>query len=92
MPAIIYQNKNNNSIYKIEHSETVPSESYFVDCDEDSYLLQGDYPNNNLKVLKNDNIFTKELYIMPQEIVDTTNDSDDDTVNKVSTRSLRKAK
>ena len=29
---------------------------------------------------------------MPQEIVDTTNDSDDDTVNKVSTSSLRKAK
>ena len=29
---------------------------------------------------------------MPQEIVDTTNDSDDDTQNKVSTRSLRKTK
>ena len=62
MPAIIYQNKNNNIIYKIEHSETIPSEPYFLDCDEDSFLLQGDYPQNNLMILDNDNIFTKELY------------------------------
>jgi phosphoribosyl-AMP cyclohydrolase len=62
LPAIIYQNKNNNIIYKIEYSETIPSEPYFLDCDEDSFLLQGDYPQNNLMILDNDNIFTKELY------------------------------
>lgn len=62
MPAIIYQDKNNNKIYKIEHSETIPSEPYFLDCDEDSFLIQGEYPQNNLISLNNDNISTKELY------------------------------
>ena len=62
MPAIIYQNKNNNIIYKVEHSEIVPNEPYFIDCDEDSFLLQGDFPQNNLMILNEDNIFTKELY------------------------------
>jgi phosphoribosyl-AMP cyclohydrolase len=62
LPAIIYQNKINNTIYKVEHSEVIPSMPYFLDCDEDSYLLQGDFPINNLMILNNDNILTKDLY------------------------------
>ncbi len=62
LPAIIYQDKNNNTIYKVEHSEEIPTEPYFLDCDEDSFLLQGEFPQSNLMILSKDNIFSNDLF------------------------------
>ena len=85
---------------KLMDGRTAPATSLTVDVIAEDpttvntpYDPDGSYPcpANMIPTIK-DLIFTKELYIMPQEIVDTTNDSDDDTQNKVSTRSLRKAK
>lgn len=86
---IIHINNSSTGITSIEvdailEDPTTISNNYDPDS---SYPISA----NMIPTIK-DLIFTKELYIMPQEIVDTTNDSDDDTVNKVSTRSLRKAK
>ena len=88
-----------NNIIHINNSSTGITS---IDVDailEDPTTISNNYdPDSSYPISANmiptikDLIFTKELYIMPQEIVDTTNDSDDDTVNKVSTRSLRKAK
>jgi hypothetical protein len=89
-----------NDYLKLMDGRTVPATSLTVDIiAEDPTSIDGTYnydgqypcPANMIPTIK-DLIFTKELYIMPQETVDTTNDSDDDTQNKVSTRSLRKAK
>ena len=88
-----------NNIIHINNSSTGITSIEVDAILEDPTTISNNYdPNSSYPVSANmiptikDLIFTKELYIMPQEIVDTTNDSDDDTVNKVSTRSLRKAK
>ena len=88
-----------NNIIHINNSSTGITSIEVDAILEDPTTISNNYdPNSSYPISANmipaikDLIFTKELYIMPQEIVDTTNDSDDDTVNKVSTRSLRKAK
>ena len=88
-----------NNIIHINNSSTDITSIEVDAILEDPTTISNNYdPNSSYPISANmipaikDLIFTKELYIMPQEIVDTTNDSDDDTVNKVSTRSLRKAK
>ena len=88
-----------NNIIHINNSSTGITSIEVDAILEDPTTISNNYdPNSSYPISANmiptikDLIFTKELYIMPQEIVDTTNDSDDDTVNKVSTRSLRKTK
>ena len=88
-----------NNIIHINNSSTGITSIEVDAILEDPTTISNNYdPNSSYPISANmiptikDLIFTKELYIMPQEIVDTTNDSDDNTVNKVSARSLRKAK
>ena len=58
----IFQNIKDGSISNIENSNEKPSRPHLVDCDEDSFLIYGDFSKSDTLLLEKSNIEDNNLH------------------------------
>ncbi|MCB1140880.1 MAG: phosphoribosyl-AMP cyclohydrolase [Leptospiraceae bacterium] len=62
MVQIVLQDKKSGEICGIRESNEIPGTDYWIDCDEDSLIVKGDFPSPKKQIIRNEiPVFSKDL-------------------------------